>query len=469
MVRHTFLDKTNTIFRGSSNNFGLHPVCMLNYGGIVSRIILHFDEKKLIDLGENVRHFLKMMNCGSYDVIKQMGTLLPSEDVMGVKERGESFDIIAVRLPQGFDEGNGFDRDNDFWGTGYASVSNESSNWYYSQNGIKWEQEGIFTRKFIDEELVKFGNNEKSVIVARQHFEHGNENLKLDITEYVNDVLSGSCENNGLCLMFIPMIERLDADLVQYVGFWSNKTNTLFHPFIESISDISIQDDRYDFIINKENRLYLFSNIGGELCDLDELPQCRIEGSNCDSTKFISEVKRFSKGVYYVDILMDSNTPIDSIYYDIWSNIKYNGVDLGEVEQEFVTHPQHIYFSIGENVDDNRSFEPSITNINDYEKIQHGEKRNVKVEFKRQYTTQSKTFNQAYYRIYVKDGQREFTIFDWNLINNYGKFNDFTIYGDDFICGEYHVDIKLVNNNEVRVYNDKLTFEIVNDISDRRI
>ena len=58
MVFRTFLDKCNTIVKGSNDNFGLNPILMLHYGGLVSRILIHFDIEELKNrIGENVDNF----------------------------------------------------------------------------------------------------------------------------------------------------------------------------------------------------------------------------------------------------------------------------------------------------------------------------------------------------------------------------------------------------------------------------
>ena len=47
MVFRPFLDKCNTIVKGCYDNFGLNPILMLHYGGLVSRILIYFDIEEL--------------------------------------------------------------------------------------------------------------------------------------------------------------------------------------------------------------------------------------------------------------------------------------------------------------------------------------------------------------------------------------------------------------------------------------
>ena len=272
MITRTFLTKCNTIINDSTENFGLYPICMLNHGFIKSRVLISFDLDKIKSLSDDgvyvdktkLKYFLKMYNCGSL-YPKQHENILLSRDKNGIKKRANGFDIIAIRIPMQWERGNGFDYSSDVWFTGDSSVSHEGSNWYYSKLGTKWKNSGIYTDNEIIEEYQKFKDGESSIIVAEQHFLYGNEHMKLDITDYITNLLSSGDDNYGLCLAFAPTDENADVEYTQYVGFFSDKTNTFYHPVIETVYADSISDDRNRFHIGKSNRLYLYSNIGGEL------------------------------------------------------------------------------------------------------------------------------------------------------------------------------------------------------------
>ena len=75
MVRHIFLDKTNTITRGSLWNTGLNPILEINYGKELSRGLIHFDVDEIGALiadgtfsdPSKLACTLKMTNCASVD------------------------------------------------------------------------------------------------------------------------------------------------------------------------------------------------------------------------------------------------------------------------------------------------------------------------------------------------------------------------------------------------------------------
>jgi hypothetical protein len=59
-------------------------------------------------------------------------------------------------------------------------LPNSPSNWVESGTGQAWlNGSGIFW-------------DPSSITIATQHFDKGNENIEMDITEYVNSVLTGN-------------------------------------------------------------------------------------------------------------------------------------------------------------------------------------------------------------------------------------------------------------------------------------
>ena len=105
----------------------------------------------------------------------------------------------------------------------------------------------------------------------------------------------------------------------QYVGFFTQHTNSFFEPYVETRYDEYIKDDRTNFYLDKDNKLYFYASVSGSNVNLDELPTCTIEG--CQKA-----VKQASKGIYYIDINLSSEDyEEDVMLYDIWDNIKYKG------------------------------------------------------------------------------------------------------------------------------------------------
>ena len=465
MVTRTFLDKCTTILKDSTDNFGLYPVAMLNHGFVTSRFLIHFDIdniKKLIEDNtypdiNKIKHTLKMFNCGSIDP-KRFNEFITSIDKRGTKKRATSFDVIAFKVPKPWDRGVGFDNSSDVWFVGDSAVSTEGCNWYYSKSGINWDKEGIYDVEKLYDELNKFENGEDGIIITKTHFDYGNEDLELDITDYVNKLIEGTELNCGICLCFAPDTEVSEVEYTQYTGFFTDKTNTFYHPYVETRYSDSIMDNRDNFYIGKTNRLYLYSNIGGELQNLDEMPVCEIG---------INEypVTHQTKGVYYADVKLTKNEcEPEQILEDVWSNIKFGGEELDDVEMEFVTLPSENHFNIGKNALQATKISPTLNGINVDEKLNRGEIREVSVEFRKPYThSKDNKAYKVYYRLYVKDGNREITVIDWDVVNMCHNYNYFMVDTNALLPQEYIIDIKVENNRETNLFKKELTFKIVND------
>lgn len=472
MITRTFLTKCNTITNFSKENFGLNPVCSLSYGSHISRALVYFSDenlKKLVNDGtyklENkLTHRLKMTNCGSINVEKFFEKDEASK-FLSQKHRASSFDVMAFKVPQTWDAGNGFDNSTDAWFLGYKSASYDGSTWEKARNGVFWKQQegltnGIYSTEFLEKEYDKYIKGENSVVIGVQRFDYGNENLDIDITDYVNSILFDDEQNNGLCLTISPVLERYDDVNSGYINFFTNNTNTFFAPYVETRYDSVINDDRYKFYLGKKNRLYFYAIVGKKFVELDEMPTCEINGE-------ISEVFSESKGIYYTEVKLPKNEKEGVIMTDVWSNLKLDGEDIDDVEMEFVTLPYKNFFSFGEDAGESLNLNPVINGINDDEKLNQGDIREISVTFRVPYTTtEYELVDESYYRIYVKDGERELDVIDWEPISTMGKKNAFTLNTSELLPQKYHIDIKANIGRQVLIYKNKIEFTIVSNITE---
>ena len=510
MVRHIFLDKTNTITKGSLWNTGLNPILELNYGRELSRGLIHFDVDeigKLLSDGtfsdrDKLCCTLKMTNCASVDGLPYDKRIhhRASEPV----ERATSFDLILFKLPQDFDAGKGFDYASDFWVRRNHSRAfvNMASNWYYSQRARCWKVDsdkmlpdeigmleldkdhptyfyqhilcgnteyrikvnlegGIYSHEEMVEEYEKYLSGEESIIVGSQHFDFGAENLSINITDYVFECLDSGI-NYGLGLAFVPNLERTRLDVQQYVSFFTDLTNTFFHPYVECVYNDYIMDDRANCCLGRKNRLYLYSNINGKPVSLDSGITCTIDGEEY-------EVKQATKGAYYIEITPDPDKfEVESIHYDLWSNLSLDGNKIDDVEQEFVVNPMTEFLSVGSKSAMGDRTVPQVSGINDGEDLRQGEIREVVVDFRKEYTTNRKhLLDNAEYRLYVKDANREIDVIDYVPVERAFINNFFVINTEDLIPNDYYVDIRVMNTRETRYYKKVLRFRVVSNVTER--
>ena len=468
MINKTYISKSTTIVKNSEYNFGLNPISEINYGDIISRALIYFDidkiKGKILDKTYNdvskLKHILKLTNCGSIDQ-RHINDKIIASDLNGIKERATSFDVILFTIPQKWDAGRGFDYGSEIWLNGKATYSKHGCNWFQASDGYYWPEDGIYSNTTLAQEYDKYSNNEDSIIIGRQHFDYGNENFEIDITNVVNKFINGEIENYGIGIAFSPLLEESNPNITQYIGFFNNNTNTFFEPYLETIYDEYISDDRASFYLNKQNKLYLYSFVNGELSNLDQLPICKINDK-------IYDVKQSTKGIYYIDILLTSNEiEPNTILYDEWSNLYYNGAQLDDVEMEFVVLPSNNYFNIGNIVQKPQKLLPILYGINDNEELTVNEKRIVTVEYMIPYVSnQKKIIDNSEYRVYTKDGNREIEVIPFTPIEKMYLYNYFIIDTSDFIPNIYYVDIKINYMGQIIKYEEKLKFRISNIIND---
>jgi hypothetical protein len=479
MVIKTYLDKVNTIIKDSAINTGLNPISELIYGLKTTRLLLYFDVNNIKDSfvkngvtdKSYVKHILKMKNCGM--VSDNLYKMTDKFDTNGVKLRTSSFDLIFFLIPQVWDEGKGFDYEFTFFNQGvlkdkYTSFAVDSSklivtdgcNWYQGRNGCLWDEEGIYSNDTLSKEYDNFSSKDGStVIIARQHFDKGIEDINVDITDTVNKFISGELKNYGIGIAFTPMTELTESDDENYVGFFTNHTNTFFEPYLETTYDDTILDDRNNFILDKKNRLYLYSNIGGFLTNLDELPRCTINDE-------VMDVHQAAEGIYYVEVFFSSKDYSPNVmFYDVWDNIKYDGVQLDAVELDFVTKASQHFFQIGNNIGKCESHKPILYGIKYDETILRGDKRKVVVISKEEYKrNHNKVLDKLEYRLYVKDGEQEITVIDYQPINRALNENYFIIDTKILVPQQYYVEVKYNENMEEKRYLNVLSFKVVNHI-----
>jgi hypothetical protein len=483
MITRTYLSKFNTIIKDSTLNTGINPVAELMYGTNISRMLIYFDHNKLKRMVENktfpdlakFKHYLKITNAGSIDFTQIHHKETSSIDE-SVKIRATSFDLIFFLVPKEWDNGKGFDYSRTFFNQGYYGqecndvfsdsarlISTDASNWYQAKNGYYWDEDGIYSNDTLSKEYDNFSSGEGSkIIIGRQHFDIGNENINLDITDIVNRFITGDLTNYGIGIAYSPMLELTKSSVENYVGFLTPKTNTFFEPYLETIYCDYISDDRANFVLNKNNKLYLYSNIGGNPTNLDEIPKCHVNDIEY-------EVKQYSKGVYYIDINLSQNDfKANTMLFDVWSNIIYNGTKFDDVELDFTLKGSDKWFSFGSTIPHTPSFIPNVYGIKNDEHIKRGDIRKLNIDARVPYTNnQSELVDEVKFRLYVKDGTREIDVIPFMKVNKTFLENYVMIDTSILIPNQYYIDIKFNYNMENIIHHNVLSFNIVDDLNNK--
>jgi hypothetical protein len=496
-ILRSYIDKNNTIISNSYVNTGRNPVIELNFGAsdlIVpnfgyTRFIFDLDLSLLeqniasgvISTGctSAMTHTLKMTNTSSFDN-ELLNTFMSNE-----RRRATSFDLILWRIPkfsgntgnpQQWDEGVGYDYSDFNIAQNSANggispltyvdsraYSTRPSNWYQTTTLSGWSQNGIYDNR--NQGDVNYSG---LTIIATQHFELGNEDLNMDMTNEINGILNGSITGvTGWGISYLPQIENITGLTDSYsVAFFSRHTQTFYQPYLLTDYNDLIQDNRNQFLKNQENKLFLYIYQNGDLVNLDSDPFVRIEDRNGDAVTGMGALTTClkTKGVYEVVVPNGfANFPTPCQFYDVWSGLTINGQSIPNVTNQFTLQQYSSGIQIGP-----VSKEPQIYGFDFYgilqnEKILNSDIRKVGVTIKKAYTGQQMLLDvSAFYRVYVTEGTTEVIVQDWTPVNRTPNEYYFIFDMRDKIPNQYYVDIQVNSSGEKNTYKRQLTFSIVN-------
>ena len=450
----SYFEKNNTIIKDSLVNTAKNPTTEIFYGTGFSKFLFKIDFTDLLTkvnngeyvIDENTRHTLNLTNC----IFGDEG--FKGQNRATSRDRATSFDLILFKVPESWDEGVGFDySDGGFdYTKGNKTYDQRPSNWYNRTTANTWTDVGVYTTS--------------PEIISTISFDNGNENINVDVTDYVNGVLTGDTDN-GLGLAFSLIFELLSPDNDQSVSFFTKYTQTFFEPFVESFFDDRIEDNRSQFAVNISQNLYLYVTKGGNFYDLDSLPTVDITDATNEPIFGLDEliVTKVKKGVYKVAFGIPINLcDGKKFYYDNWHNLSIDEVAIPDVIQKFVPKPYTSQYTIGANQTELERYKIQFFGVKQNEKIKRGEKRKIVVSFRTINEPKTVVFNEVYYRMYIKEGRTNVTIHDWTQMDMTNE-NSFTLDTSIYIPREYFIEIKGKTHNEEIFYNDEIQFEIISE------
>jgi|TARA_R110000803_G_scaffold208838_1_gene277840 hypothetical protein len=493
----TYFNKDTVIIRNSCVNTGLNPITELYHGGSTdvnklnySRYIFNVDLSSLITKVNNkelfvdrIKHKINLTNTSCFD--KELFCKTVSSSCGEVK-RATSFDLSLFEVPEIWDEGAGYDYVKSRPVTcdlGDKAYCEGPADWNERQTLTNWSQKGVYTdpTMWYSGSTTGYTGSTINLIKGTQHFDHGDENLCIDITDYINSFLTGGTTGTSVNLGVAFEYSQETAPQLStcYVGFFAKETQTVYEPFLETSYDDTIKDDRDDFIINKSNNLCLYVNAGGQRTNAS-ISGVTIYDHEDNVYEQIppSGITQVSTGVYCVsvDVPKTTNYCGNIQFSDLWSGVTVNGNNLGNIELDFIVKEQGDYYSIGSNTSagafglgvgssSNLSiydYEFAFTGIQRREKIKRGDTRFINVIARIPFTyDQSQALDGVYYRIYIKEGETEIPYIDWNEVSRTPDGNFFTVDTSWFIPNDYYIEFKITSGNQIRTYEDIIPFTIV--------
>ena len=449
----SYFEKNNTVLKKSYVNTAKNPTTEIFYGSLYSKFIFKVDLTDLKDkvdngdlvIGAQTKHYLKMTNTVIGD------SKLIGQSTGSGRNRATSFDLIVFEVPEFWDEGVGFDYEytnNDMLGN--KTYDTRASNWFNRISTSGWTTEGVYT-----------GNT----VVGTIHFDNGNENINLDITNYVNGIILSGNPNNGLGISFDNSYLGLSTDNDQSVSFFSKYTQTFFEPFVETVFDDRIDDNRESFIGERQNNLYLYVTKGTNYYDLDNNPTVDILNSSSLPISGLTGLTttKIRKGIYKVTFgitgqLCDGKR----FFYDKWKNLTIDGVQISDVIQKFVPKPFTNGYTFGTNPTDTNKFTLQFSGIKQNEKIKRGELKKIVINLRSISQLRTDLYEDVYYRIFVKEGKTNVIVYDWTQFDLTNE-NSFYLDTSYMIPREYFMEFKTKTHTEEIFYDEYVKFEIISE------
>lgn len=414
--------KSNSIASGIYHNFnsGQNSVCDIWYGGggtntalarrnSISRFIVKFDideltsklNSKEINGDLVVSYKLKMTNAIPGDKILEPEFEFDKLD----KRVSSSFDLIVFPINKNWDEGRGYDlfQENYLVRQNGNPIISGYSNWDYATSTTTWDEPGIFSNPTASTAVTSY---------STQHFDIGNEDIDMDITDIVNDWLSGGSINNGVGVAYRRDYELLSTDTRYIASFYTEKTNSAFKPYIEVTYNQSFKDDRLQVSNNRTSRLFLYTFSGNNAVNYFSAGTVDIQTMAGVSVYTGLTPTQQENGVYYVDILMNNATRGQQ-YKDVWNNVTFvPGVDQQNITQIF-TIKDNYYTN---NVPQVNDYSISVYGIDNNSILSLGETHKVFVDLRVNYSSrnQPKTAYDLKYRI-IMNNQDE--VVPWTSVN----------------------------------------------------
>lgn len=354
---------------------------------------------------------------------------------------------------------------------GFSGASISTTDWYNSINSTSFSGLGITVSGYSSSSYI-FSGDASFILSAdtavsnvnfysTQHFDLGNENIDMDITDIVNDWLSGGSENNGLGIAYRRDYELLSTDTRYVSSFYTENTNSAFKPYIEVVYNQSFQDDRIQVSNNRTSRLFLYTFSGNNAVNYYSAGTVDIKTLAGASIITGLTPTQQELGVYYVDVLMNSATRGQQ-YNDVWNNITFvPGIDQQTITQVFTIRDNY-YLNNAPQVND---YSISVYGIGDNSILSIGETHKVFVDLRVNYSSRNQP-DTAYDLKYRMVMNNQLEVIPWTSVNqaviNKCKSNYFVLETSWLLSNQsYRIEYRVDEFGTKRVLPQSTVFKVI--------
>ena len=460
-IFRSYFSKNNTLISSNLTNNSQNPVTEISYGSLQQRVTRFIFDVDLNNLINKINNGFIIPNSGMTHILHMINTISYAQQYLGKKsysdsiERASSFDLEVFNIDENWDEGSGYDF---IFSDIYSpNVVTQASNWKNRRSDISWSTAGAY----------ESGSSE---IIGVQSFENGSENFNLDITDYINQRLFGTGniftgDSYGLGIKFPDNLEEELTTFTQSVAFHAKNTNTWYEPYIETIIDDTITDDRNYFYLDKDNELYLYVNIGGIEQNIT-VNSVNIYDYNDNLAIMLTgdSIINVSKGIYKIMLNIDSDSYPDAVIFrDEW-NLDINGRET-QHSGEFYLISQNKYYTFDQSNQINfENYFFYFWGISEKENITAGNVRKIKLTIKELYTNQNNFLPlDIEYRVFTTAGSKyEIDVIPFTSVNRTSVGYEFNLDTSWLIPQDYKLQIRMKNGS---YYENKqtLSFTVVSN------
>jgi len=461
-IFRSYFSKNNTLISSNLTNNSQNPVTEISYGSLQQRITRFIFDVDLNNLIEKFNSGQIIPNSGMTHILHLTNTISYAQQYLGKKsysdtiERASSFDLDIFNIEEDWDEGSGYDFIYD--DILFTDNINQASNWKNRKTDTEWISGGSYQSGITQ-------------IIGTERFENGSENLNIDVTDYINQrlgftgVTGYTGSSFGLGIKFQDDLEEEATTFTQAVAFHAKNTNTWYEPYIETIVDDTITDDRNYFYLDKDNELFLYVNIGGIKQDI-VVNSVDIYDHEDNVIEILSgdSIINVSKGVYKINLNIDSEFYPDAVLFrDEW-NLTINGKDKQHFGEFYLISEKEYYtFDQSNQIDFNNYFF-YFWGISEKENITAGNVRKVKLTIKELYPNQNNFLPlDIEYRIFTTAGSKyETDVIPFTKVDRTSSGYEFNIDTSWLIPQDYKLQIRMKNGN---YYENKqtLSFTVVSN------
>lgn len=423
----------------------------------ISRHLMYFD---LSDLQHKYADFTINSAYTTSYILKCTNTI-PSDKILEPefvydvlnKNIAASFDLIAFPIPQFWDEGRGGSLDDQKAITfrNMSAVMTGFTNWLSATSQNSWSEPGIYNNP-----------SASTSFISTQHFSIGNENIEIDVTNIVNNWLSGGSSNYGIALAYSRPFELLSTDTRYISSFNTAKILSSTKPYLEVNFNQIIRDDRHFVTNNRTSRLFLYTFSGNQATNYYSAGTVNIKNSANVVIHSGLTPTHHSKGCYYVDVLM-SGTTKSQRFKDEWQNVSFvPGIDQTTFINTFEIRDNY-YSNNNRRVND---YVIDIYGLPNNSPLNSGEIHRIYADARMAFSSQH-PFTDFGLEYRISMGIEE--VIPWTPMNNAIISDSLSCYFDldtSWLLNYqiYKIEFRISEFGTKRLLPDTLTFKVINPI-----